>query len=304
MQFDAAWSGRLVPHGDFEGTVHSVFRRVCNIELGDGRLLALLSPDIPRTPWGIRLAQISCPFQEIFSPGMHVAQHANSIFFPESDVHVCLEGTRIWTGDRLLPLSLEQVSAVAGLLEAFLVQHERAKLKKQSAAISLFSPAIVSAPDLFFVMQRSCMDAVESLVTATCALDAENAIAAGARLLGVGPGLTPAGDDFIVGFLAGLTCMNGDSPRHGLFLREFGRGLRTLAYSSTSRVAFLFIDCAVSGLFTESVADVARCAAADLNSEPTGTIFLAAVQHLLSFGATSGADTLYGFLHSLKGAIR
>ena len=55
---------------------------------------------------------------------------------------------------------------------------------------------------------------IPALLEATGALQAKAACAAVGPLIGLGPGLTPAGDDFLVGYLAGLwSTANIDTAR-------------------------------------------------------------------------------------------
>jgi hypothetical protein len=48
-------------------------------------------------------------------------------------------------------------------------------------------------------LERLLTERAEALAAALAACDTGNAVAAGQRLVGLGPGLTPSGDDFLAG---------------------------------------------------------------------------------------------------------
>jgi hypothetical protein len=57
-----------------------------------------------------------------------------------------------------------------------------------------------------------------ALADACRALDRERATRHAERLIGWGEGLTPAGDDFLVGLIAGLDALASGDPRRRSFL--------------------------------------------------------------------------------------
>jgi hypothetical protein len=107
------------------------------------------------------------------------------------------------------------------------------------------------------------------------------------NLAGFGPGTTPAGDDFISGFLLARRLteeFSEDTPRipADCFLRTTAAG-RSLLLGSAAGV----FPAHLSGLGT---ALAASCSAEDL------TGLNKAVDRMLAHGATSGSDALLGFL--------
>ena len=111
--------------------------------------------------------------------------------------------------------------------------------------------------------------------------DPEALAVAGRALIGLGPGLTPSGDDCLVGALAALWC-HGDG--WGERLSRLGPSLATAARTATTRVAAEFVACAANAEFSEPLwRAVATGDAADL----------------LAFGATSGRDTVFGIRTAL-----
>lgn len=111
---------------------------------------------------------------------------------------------------------------------------------------------------------------------------------AAAMLLGLGPGLTPSGDDLLVGFLAGL---------HGAgmarrFLAGIAPDLPALARTRTTWLSRNFLAHAVAGRFGEPILDLFRA------EGPAP--FEGAARRLLASGDSSGADCLAGIILALE----
>lgn len=105
-------------------------------------------------------------------------------------------------------------------------------------------------------------------------------------LLGLGKGLTPAGDDFIGGYL--LVCSYQQSGKS-----EDTEKLVELAYQKTTSLSANLIACAVQGEADERLLNILRFLA-------TGEGGLEEIrEELLSYGSSSGIDSLAGMLIAL-----
>lgn len=104
-------------------------------------------------------------------------------------------------------------------------------------------------------------------------------------LIGLGEGLTPSGDDFIVGLVAVLTA--GDHPA----VTTFARTCAAAAVGLTTIVGIDLLQHAAAGRFVERVHDLISALYHD-DAAATRT----ACTSLLRMGSTSGMDTLVGVL--------
>jgi hypothetical protein len=120
------------------------------------------------------------------------------------------------------------------------------------------------------------------------ALLKEGHYADGAKTLkGLGIGLTPAGDDFLCGFLWALSLAgpSWDAARRTIYDAAKGGNL----------IANHFLRAAHAGLFFEHFKYFTRSFCEGTDAET-----LAAFKRLLTVGATSGADTAAGLIFGLK----
>ena len=121
--------------------------------------------------------------------------------------------------------------------------------------------------------------------------DGERVLRAARGLIGLGPGLTPAGDDCLVGVLAVLHRVDAGWLASVPALRE---GIGAAARGATTSVSAEFLRHALDGLFAEALVD--------LVTATTGEGAHEGARRLRAHGATSGADTLLGVTLAL-GAV-
>ena len=131
-------------------------------------------------------------------------------------------------------------------------------------------------------------DAMARLATGVRRGDAAEAGRAAQDLAGLGPGLTPSGDDVLAGTLLAVAVLG---PAHAQGFRD---SILASVRGRTTRISEAYLEAAAAGEAGEAWhrllailrADGAAGAADDLR---------AAVQCILAFGETSGADMLAGF---------
>jgi Protein of unknown function (DUF2877) len=124
-------------------------------------------------------------------------------------------------------------------------------------------------------------------------------LAAARRIIGLGPGLTPSGDDFLVGCLRGLWLIAPGQTWEYELLRHLRAALLPSLDDRTTRVGAEFIRSALSGAFAE-VLDQAAMALVSPVHTPT---VVSAIGHLLAQGETSGTDTTHGLLTCLDALL-
>ncbi len=109
------------------------------------------------------------------------------------------------------------------------------------------------------------------------------------NLLGCGEGLTPSGDDFICGFLLAAHAWK-EILFPGFALQEAIQKIIEVAFGKTTTLSANLIACAASGSADERII---RCVKW-LNSD--GRSAAQIIKELLSYGSSSGLDTLAGML--------
>ena len=245
------------------GRVHSVFERAVNMLWHDGRLVTLQGPTPLVAPFAATVSRL--PKVGNVTPGMAIRQCDGRILFGAVSLS--------WEGAVLAETRIQPTDESPGLLGIVLAEQVMPPV-----ASALHSPAGREARRLLAHGIRS-LDAV--------------AFIQGARMLiGLGEGLTPAGDDCLVGALAVLRRF----ARPWLVSHpEIAAALSAAVGDGTTIVGQEFILHALDGLFSEVVLQLVTATSVE-------DVRRAATQ-LLAMGGTSGADTLQGMELALE-AIR
>ena len=275
-------------------TVHSVFAHACNLKANDGELLAVVEASGGNAPATLVLAEsgASQPLSEIIAPGEE-ARLDNRVLHIGRMLHLRLTDMEMWQPVPLvqaLPAAeIERRLALTAVLAASIAPAGGlAPLLSEVLALADGSPPQAertpdSGRDLVVNHAR------QLLVTLTAAIRARHwsDTAAPARALsGLGPGLTPAGDDLLAGLALGLRASLGMMPP------AFEAALASAVIGRTTDLAAARVRHAVAGHPDERTHQLL----AALLMDATDDALPAAVRALLEYGHTSGADTLVGLL--------
>jgi hypothetical protein len=262
--------GYLVPRTGFSGRIHSVFAQACNLMRDDTLLTVHAGVDGPTM---LRLAgAMAIDLRAHFDEGEQVDGRDGCI--RTGRVELCLLHASVWrpakSAPRLPPARIEAHLGSA-----------RATLGRRRA------------------MQRNVLDgeaaaSAAALGEACRALDCARAVRHAGRLIGWGEGLTPAGDDFLVGLIAGLDALAGDDERR----RRLRADLAAAIAAGAERTTPIAAHCLRLAAGGHCNATLLRLRDA-LLCEDDEVVVVAALCDALDIGATSGADTVSGLLAGL-----
>lgn len=286
-----AWA-RLQPGG--VGRVHSVFASVVNLRLAPGRpngddgwlSLHLLSPVAPLpSPFAIACPpprDPSAPAMADVAPGLEVRVSGDALWLGRA-VRVAL---RAATTVGVEPRAATRPREPVGLLVTTALARTRGGLLPAAAGVLRLGPT----PDE--PLARVAAPWLVRLAGATDRLDVAECRRAAIALLGLGPGLTPSGDDVLVGWAAALWASTSEVRR---LAHEVRAALLAAAAERTTALSQAFLSAALAGAIAEPLRRFVR------RPDPVS------LDGLLQVGATSGADSLAGYLlarRSRPGAIR
>ncbi|MDY7075873.1 MAG: DUF2877 domain-containing protein [Chloroflexota bacterium] len=256
--------------GQLDGHVLAAFEHACDLVTRDGDLVALVSPRIGDGPLNIVVDAA-----EIFTrvaPGTPVTQ----------------EGKRLWVGELEIDL---------GRAAVWEPRPDWETLRARRAATASYLPRLralclrhVPASSLLALLETPSavlprvQDAAKALREGWAG-DLERLREGAIGLAGLGSGLTPAGDDFLTGVMVWAWLAH---PTPALFCRA----LVEAAVPCTTTLSAAFLRAAGRGECSASWHILLAAL-----SEGQEAKFTAAAQKILTHGATSGADSLTGFLY-------
>ena len=281
--------GPDVPSGDFPVAVHSVFRAALNVVRPGGDLLSLLSNEACDGPQSIRLASVEDFSSLSLAAGAAGAFRAAEITLDRSGglppFRVDCASARRLAAEPLPPIggAEERWSAGVALLDGL---QERAgtdlRIRRLLADASAPGPLGERLARTALALGRSVR-----------AGSVEAAQRAASRLVGLGTGLTPAGDDFLCGFHAAALCRSGARPGDSRLLAALAGAVRERLGATTALSATLLRSALAGHFFGPLTALAEACAGKPGCGAP------AAVLQLASVGHSSGMDAATGFFYGL-----
>ena len=278
----------------FSGTIHSIFHHACNVSLDGDAVLTLVSSEKSNPAQGIRLrTPPRFTFLNQFRVGQPVACRGGILRISGSDLSIDLRTASLWHIDLkgmridLHRPDMAQAWAVAWL--ELLKHRSGSGISAMIAGIPVPSehPGILPIQTL---VERA-VQTVPVLIDATRHLQVDAAITAVRPLIGLGPGLTPSGDDFIVGYLAGLWSTAGSDSTRLRFMSSLGSWLSQAA-DGTNPISRTYMKSAVNGNVSEPIATVAQ----RIGQAKSMDGVREATRTALQVGNTSGSDGVLGLL--------
>jgi hypothetical protein len=287
MQIHAVSLGEAVPAENFDAVIHSAFTSAVNMRLlTQDRLITVLISDRYKLPQGIHLTPKDIPLQALES-GRRVSRRGGILRFGASLLSIDLRGVPVWKcGVAGLMMEMDSPSAQQAWSTAWdLLNHGQRQSKSDIIADELFHLQAGS------VLGQRISRPVMQLVASADAFDAGRSIQAAESMIGLGPGVTPSGDDILIGFLAGLWSLAGRHAKRHAFLRTFGEGILQIAHR-TNEISRTYLYHAARGQFASTLSTLVETIGNGGDVEP-------AVQDAMHVGHSSGMDSVTGLLAGL-----
>ena len=295
MRLNALSAGVEAPTMCFSGVIHSIFHQACNVSLESDGLLTLLSSEKGNLSQGIRLRTPSqFTFLNQLRVGQPVACRGGILRISGSNLSVDLRTASRWHIDlKGLRVDLHRRDTAQAWVVAWLELGKHRRGNGMSAIITATPVSRqypVTSPWMKTFVERA-VHTIPALIEVTRTLQVDGAITAIRPLIGLGPGLTPSGDDFIVGYLAGLWSTAGSESSRVRFLLSLGAWLSQAA-AGTNAISRTYIQSAINGNVSEPLATLAQRVGHPKNMDRVRE----AARTALQVGSTSGADGVLGLL--------
>lgn len=296
MNFNALSRGHAVPDTGFEGAVHSIFTSAFNIRLRNGTLISVLTNIHANQP---RAFRIDAPDEFRFDSsditvGDAVTSRDGTIRISHRTLTIDFRTTPVWHShlDSIhVDFDRDASHAAWHSIAAVLHHHPAASGGIADTALAALKTGEFISPSPFKVQT---FRAARELALATCNDDINGALDASRQLIGLGPGLTPSGDDFLTGYITGLWTSAPMTDALARFIRQLGSGL-ALYLDQTTDISAGFLRDAIGRTASETIVDVLRSIAE--GQQPA--LVERAAHAALNVGSTSGADTVAGVLVGL-----
>jgi hypothetical protein len=281
-RWSQAAASLLPPQQEVIGWVHSCYARIINIRTPSKRLLTIQGEGMLQAPLGLALAADIEALGTRLPVGALVVQDTPTARRYPAMLHLRCADVPVWDG---------HIQAQPGLTPSVLADRAHGL----AAWLCRHTPRRGLTP-LLLALEHGPLGLSATSATAYAALaplcggrqefNVATLLTLVKALVGLGEGLTPSGDDFLVGLLAvlhvtgSLPC-SATLPVHEQFCECIRLG--------TSQLSGEFLRCALEGHFAEPLVLLVRALwASATNAWPAPAATLAAVGH------SSGVDAMVG----------
>lgn len=279
-------------------TVMHVFDGAVNLLDGEAGVLSLVAHPLGAGPFTMVLEPARPGdgrrphFSDWLGSGSQV--HVEERLLTAGRLHILLGEAELW--DPVLPWE-----RMRGQRDSFLARREKLAAQLRTSAppggfAPLLSMAVAGKDDsgeIPHAMLERAREPAWLLARALASGDAETAVASCELLAGLGGGLTPSGDDFIIGAMYAVR-LAGDSAR----AEKVSHQMAESAGPKTVRISRAWLEAAARG---EASRTWHRLCDAIMDGDPQ--LIERTTQDLLAVGHTSGADALTGFLSVLEASF-
>jgi hypothetical protein len=272
------------------GRIHSIYRTAFNVALPPGDLIVIADPAVGGLPNGV-LVDLGPDHRDLgLAPDQVVLLDEGSIAVPAIGFRIALDSAVSWSP------RLPAADRGAGRRWCHRAGDVRALAAIRTMASDTGSAGLggLLAGVRSRLLPLHAARAAAVLDQLAAALPGDDVDAGGRiarRLVGLGPGLTPSGDDALIGLAAAL---HATGHRARGFLAE----ALDDAPARTTAVAATLLQHAADGEFSERLQ---RLLAALLGDDDAAVP--SAVEEAIAWGATSGTDCLVGVLFGLDIAL-
>ena len=281
-----------------EARVQAVFRRACHLVTTDGRLMVLLA--MPRRgPTNIVVPGLRSGLEDM-RVGQRVSLSSRVVVVADAGLSIDLVDVPVWPSfvPPTIPVADAEVrqshivtaaalaeekgvQGLVGLLPELIPGILGGLAKLPTAATNLMTTTWASVSD-------QALAAIGRLSRGARRRTADGFYVEARRLIGLGPGLTPSGDDFLTGMLLSLLYAGRASNGDVEWVWEAGERLAHAAVGRTTMVSEQQLWLAARGETDEIVGSAIKAMLWGENRLPT------AIEDLLGVGSTSGGDMLTG----------
>jgi hypothetical protein len=254
------------------GRVLGAFDHACDVWIEPGTVIAVVTVEVGDGPFNIVVGGDGRAVKRV-RPADPVRVDAGWLVI--GDLEVDLRPARPWNPSPDWPSLRGRLDVIRSSLSTvrLALDAERSPLLAVALGNQACGPLVAS------------LHAVAAAIRAGWQGDHHALALAAGRLAGLGPGLTPAGDDFLLGLLVWAWLCHHDPL-------GFGRTVTSAAAPRTTTLAAAWLGAAAAGQLAAPWHHFLRCLA-----DPTSVSKVSSAVHsILAHGATSGADSLAGFL--------
>ncbi|SIS04329.1 Protein of unknown function [Peribacillus simplex] len=271
-----------IKHAKLSGYVHSTFKRTFNIQcVENGELYTIACREMDNGPNTLIIDVIS--FERMDIKVNDIVHVENGILSVKDKIVITIDKAEIW--ECVLPLYPRETDNL------------KVNLAKMKHYIDIFGKGggikknEISKGPYEDEIYKILNERTNLLLNELNNKEMSNPIQHAVSLIGLGPGLTPSGDDFLVGLFTILNIRNSPCFSHQSFCEDVVKMAKTL----TNDISYMALKKASIGNVRESIIYLVESL---LNRKEEDLLF--SLNEVLKIGSSSGTDLALGIVSGLE----
>ncbi|MHA2007478.1 MAG: DUF2877 domain-containing protein [Promethearchaeota archaeon] len=278
------------------GYVHSIFQHVINITVMENRLISLVGQEVGQgslnilmnIPKYINLLAIGIKRGDI------VTRVGESIVIGENVIVISTQWTEIWEPERIFQDNLQPLKTIMANLE---IMRDLALASDHLSGLGELIPFTrINGLEDFKTeklgsVSHLALPHILSLLKAINSGHSHDIIRITKNLVGLGPGLTPAADDMLLGLMISMLYISENFTKTSIDVKKINKDIISVISGMTTIISEEFLREASVGNVNEIVNSLLKNLLTSEKKELENS-----VRKLLDLGGTSGTDTVLGVI--------
>lgn len=278
---------------EIEGTVHSVFNRVCNITFDNWPIVSLINESLPIKPMAVSLKFIDyISFHKLkILAGQRVIYRNDMLSIPETGFNLNLGSATAIECTPKFDFNTAAISNVRDNIRKFRLTLDMGNSRGLLPVVCDFEELIGEKNKIFPQNPYSqfAFPRIKKLILSINQEDPEQITEAGREAAGIGPGLTPSSDDMLTGLMISFIYAghyyNWEKGR----AQDINSAILKGAKGRTTQLSYEMMSFAVRGEVTKNIHQLMKCIYTNSNEE-----IFKSILDVMNYGETSGSDLLAG----------
>jgi len=278
------------------GLIHSIFQRVTNIIMLEDRLISLVGQELGKGPLNIL---VNIPNHINLSTigikkGDIVTRVGESIVIGENVIVISTRWTKIWEPKRKFIASLQPLKVIMANIE---IMRDIALTSDHLSGLGELIPLTHinglkdSKIEKLGSVSHLALPHISSMLKAIKSGHSQDIIRITKHLVGLGPGLTPAADDMLLGLMISMVYISENFNETSIDVRKINKDIISIISGRTTIISEEFLREASVGKVNETVASLMVNLLTSRQRELENS-----VRKVLDWGGTSGTDTVLGVI--------
>ncbi|MFX1292990.1 MAG: DUF2877 domain-containing protein [Promethearchaeota archaeon] len=278
------------------GLVHSIFQRVINIKVLENRLISLVGQEIGEGPLNILVDipnHINLSTIGIKS-GDTVTRVGKSIVIGQNVIVILTKWTKLWEPKRKFQDSLQPLKTIMTNID---FMRDIALTSNHLGGLGELIPFTHinglkdSNTEKLCPVSHLVLPNISSMLKAIKAGHSKDIIQITKHLVGLGPGLTPAADDMLLGLMISMLYFSENFKETSVDVKKINKDIISIISGRSTIISEEFLREASLGKVNEAIASLMENLLTSKQRDLENT-----VRKVLDLGGTSGVDIVFGVI--------